>query len=236
MTALEESYTIAQLMATKGKTANDLVQEAWRLGGKVFPDVSWETYQAIMKDYGQQPLHYTYDQGMLEIMPTSPEHEEWKWLLARCVEIWAEETGRDFWPGGSLTVEREDLVRALAADECYWIANVRKMENKPKLDFARDPPPDLWIEIEKTRTVLSRLQALAALKVPEIWRFNGKSLRIGLLQRNGSYRWGQQSKAFPDLPIEELNTLISQVMGKPRLQVMRRLREWVRQNAGSRRE
>ena len=44
------------------------------------------------------------------------------------------------------------------------------------IDLEVDPPPDLAIEIEITRSALDRIGIYGALRVPELWRFNGRTL------------------------------------------------------------
>jgi hypothetical protein len=43
----------------------------------------------------------------------------------------------------------------------------------------------------------------AALRVPEVWRWDGENLSINLLTRRGTYRLSGRSKAFPFLPLAE---------------------------------
>lgn len=47
----------------------------------VLPDISWETYEAVLRDLGECPLRMTYDRGSLEIMPLSFGHEELSALI-----------------------------------------------------------------------------------------------------------------------------------------------------------
>jgi hypothetical protein len=58
----------------------------------------------------------------------------------------------------------------------------------------------LFIEIEVARTLIDRILVLAALRVPEVCRCNGRTLEIGLLQGNGVYAWGDKSPTFQEVP------------------------------------
>ena len=56
-----------------------------------------------------------------------------------------------------------------------------KMTRDPNVD----PPPDLALEIEISRSALKRMRIYAGLRVPEVWRFNGEILQIHVLQPDG---------------------------------------------------
>src|SRR5262249_29254374 len=139
--------------------------------------VSWAAYVGIGEFLRDQPIRLTYSHGSLEIMTLSLEHERAKKLLARLVEALTEEFNVPAECGGSTTCRREDLERGLEPDECYWNEHQAQMRGKPNFDPETDPPPDLAIEVEITRSVLNRLGIYAALGVPEVWRYDGQTIQ-----------------------------------------------------------
>jgi Uma2 family endonuclease len=52
----------------------------------VLENIRWSTYQALLQDLGDRPIHLTYDQGRLEIMTLSAQHEIVKTLFGRVIE------------------------------------------------------------------------------------------------------------------------------------------------------
>ena len=44
-----------------------------------------------------------------------------------------------------------------------------------------DPPPDVLIEVEITRSALNRMAVYAALRVGQVWRFDGQTLHFHVL-------------------------------------------------------
>src|SRR5439155_7308631 len=102
------------------------------------------------------------------------------------------------------TFQREDLDRGFEPDECFWIAHEPQMRARPDYDSMRDPPPDLTIEIEVTRSSLNRVELFARLGVPEVWRFDGTALHIHVLKPDGAYSKVGQSQAFPVIRIPEI--------------------------------
>jgi len=137
-------------------------------------------------------------------MTTSTRHERYKYWLGRFVDTVAEELNKRMVPGGSMTFQREDVDRGFEMDECYWIANAASVRDKLTWDPAIDPPPDLAVEIEVSRSVLDRLSILAAFRVPEVWCYDGQELRVYLLQSDGTYQSSERSSSFPPIPVKEL--------------------------------
>ena len=144
-------------------------------------DVRWEAYVAIGSALQDRPVRMTFDRGRLEFMTTSPEHEIYKKRLTRCIEALAEEYNRPFVTAGNMTFQREDLDRALEPDDCFWIAQESRMRGKLEWCSTSDPPPDLVVEIEVSRSGVDRMAIYAALGVPEVWRFDGTRLHVCLL-------------------------------------------------------
>ncbi len=153
---------------------------------------------------GRRAIRLAYDHGKLEIMVVTNPHERFRKIVALLIEVWIEETGGDYLPSGMLTHRREDLDRGFEPDECYYIQNWKKVTGIRQIDFVKDPPPDLTVEAEVSRTLLGRLPIYASFKIPEVWRYNGERLIVLLLQPDGSYRESATSLALPTLTLAEL--------------------------------
>jgi Uma2 family endonuclease len=162
-------------------------------------------------------------------MALSFRHENRKKLLGRFVDAMTLELNIPIQPGGSMTFKNELLERGLEPDDCYWIANEPWMRKKTDFDILRDPPPDLAIEIEVTRSALDRLGIYAALRIPEVWRFDGKKLRVCILGANGKYKEKQTSKAFPYLPLQELERFLLDTEAPNHTALIRSFHEWVKE-------
>src|ERR1043165_3043265 len=135
----------------------------------VLYNVAWDDYIKIGEALSDRPgLRLTYDQGMLELMTTSTGHERYKQWLGRFVETIAEELNKPIMPGGSMTFQRADVKRGFEPDNCFWIANENVVRHKMTWDARTDPPPDLILEIEVSRTIAKRMAIFAAFRVPEV--------------------------------------------------------------------
>jgi Uma2 family endonuclease len=195
----------------------------------VLHNVTWDEYLTIGRLLADRPaLRITYDRGTLEFMSTSPRHERYKRWLGRFIETVAEELDKPIMPGGSMTFQREDLERGFEPDDCFWVANESAVRAKLTWEPDKDPPPDVGIEIEVSRSALGRMSIFAAFRIPEIWRYDGQELRINLLQPDGTYQPSEYSLAFPSIPVKELVRFFPTVEGTDYLSAVKAVRAWVR--------
>src|SRR5437660_202302 len=105
----------------------------------------------------RRSIRLTYDRGDLEIRTLSPEHENLNLLLNHLVVAAAEELGLEIASYGSMTMRRRPRRRGLEADQCYWIANEARMRGRDRIDLRTDPPPDLLIRADVSRSPLTRM-------------------------------------------------------------------------------
>lgn len=189
--------------------------------------ISWQTYQSLLRELSDRRLRLTYNCGFLEIMAPSPEHEIYKKLLGRFVEIIAEELRISIYPLGSTTFNRPDLSSGLEPDECFYIQHQAAVKGKRKIDLSHDPPPDLAIEIDITSSAKNRLEVFANIGVPEIWRFDGLSLTIYRLQ-NKKYIPSKQSLTFGTLPIDKIDYFLLEAGVVDYIELIHSFRRWLK--------
>jgi Uma2 family endonuclease len=192
-------------------------------------DVGWQGYLDLLRIIDDRPVRVTYDRGDVELMSPLIKHERKKSLLAQIVEILTEELDIPRMSAGATTLKREDIDRGLEADESYYLYDVSRLRDPDELDLLVDPPPDLAIEIEITRSALDRLGIYGALGVSEIWRFDGRNLRILERQADGSYREIPVSRFLPWISIEEIKRFVIEEESRDETRWARRFRQWVRE-------
>jgi Uma2 family endonuclease len=207
------------------------VQTAKTKRGVVLYNVDWRAYQAIGRALADRPaLRLTYDRGVLEIMTTSPQHERFKHFLGRLLDAWTEEFGIPIAGYGSMTFKRQKRLRGLEPDECYWIAHEAQMRGRDRIDFRVDPPPDLVLEIDITRSSLNRMAIYGILGVPEVWRYSKGVLTFRLRQPDGSYAEVPVSVALPPLTPGDLMPFLAKHLATDETTIIRQFRTWIRQN------
>ena len=175
----------------------------------ILKGVSWSTFKALLADVGDdRAWRIAYDEGVLEIRMPLEEHEEPKRLIESFVEAIVDELEIELRSLGSLTLEREDLTRAVEPDSCFYIQNESLVRGR-NINLPNDPPPDLAIESDYTNSSVNKFTIYAAIGVPEIWRYRRESLQVYQLVE-GKYEVCEISLAFPFLPVAEIPGFIEQ--------------------------
>jgi Uma2 family endonuclease len=175
----------------------------------VLENVSWEVFVALADERRGSVPRMTYDEGVLEMMRPKRKHENISCLLGRMIEAYSEIKGIEILSVASVTVKRSDLKKAYEADESYYVTNIDNVLSKEELDFDVDPPPDLVIEVELTSSAIDKLELFAAMRVREVWRHDGTSVRFYRLS-NGRYEFILESKELPGLSSDLINRFLDQ--------------------------
>ncbi len=159
--------------------------------------ISWDTYQRMLADIGEGRTRLTYDEGTLEVMSPSPFHEKLKKLIGRLLEAYADAIEIELEGFGSMTRAREDLKKGLEPDECYYAQNAPAVMGRDDIDLTVDPPPDLAIEVEVSRSSVSRQPIDFALGVGEVWVFRAGNRSPCSARRIVRARDGEQVLSRP---------------------------------------
>lgn len=196
-------------------------------------DVDWPAYGQFLRMFRSHPgVRLTYDRGKLEIMTLSHKHESYGEFLGALVFALVDELGLTLKQGGSNTLRRRRWRRGLEPDKCYWITSEPLVCGKDVIDLRTDPPPDLAVEIDITHSSLDRMGICAALRIPEVWRFDGLSLTFHVLGSDGGYQQVPASQLFPFLKPEDLLRFLKGKLTQAENLVVREFRAWVRQQTG----
>lgn len=142
----------------------------------VLSGVSWGLYEQLRENEENWHVRMAYDNGRLKLMSPSADHVAIKRLIGRMIEAFTEELNVPCRSLSGTTWKRPELAKGLEADECYYNLNHRRVCRRRQVDLAVDPPPDVAVETEISRSIVPRLRIYAALGVPEIWRWRKKGL------------------------------------------------------------
>ena len=163
----------------------------------VFPRVSWEQYENLLEDLSDRPgIRVSYNEGRLQVMSPSAEHEEYKDFLLRIAQAVAEELEIPLETRGSATWKRRTLRKGVEPDACFYVANAHRVIGRRTIDLESDPPPDIVVEIDATNESLSKFPIYAALGVQEIWRYDGQRMQMYELSGD-TYVEASASAFFP---------------------------------------
>ncbi|NES24012.1 MAG: Uma2 family endonuclease [Symploca sp. SIO3E6] len=196
-------------------------------------NISWQTFKAMLAEMGSERLtRLAYDSGTVEIMTPLMPHENSNRLIEVFVGVLCEELGLEIKRTGSLTLARDDLWRGGEPDSSYYIQNEALVRDKEHIDLKFDPPPDLVLEVEYSRSIIDKLSLYAAMGIPEFWRYNGYVLRVYKLEL-GEYQESNSSLTFAPVTVKEIPKFIQESRKVGELTSTRNFRNWVRQQLGN---
>jgi Uma2 family endonuclease len=194
----------------------------------VLSNVSWATFEALVAEADQHGTRFAYDRGILEIMSPSKEHEWYHRLLGRLVEAFTLERNIPIQSTGATTLKAQLKDRGLEPDESYYITNESLVRGCDDLDLTRDPPPDLAIEVEISSSAIDKLAIYGDLGVSEVWFYDGESLRMCVLQSDGTYATSTRSSQLPQLTTEVLEGFLARRHESDETTWVRSFHQWVR--------
>ncbi|MBL1199993.1 MAG: Uma2 family endonuclease [Nostoc sp. ZfuVER08] len=198
----------------------------------VLYNISWETFEALLQETGEdRGSRFAYDCGTLEIMTPLFEHENPKIQFDRFIVVLAEELGIEIISAGSTTLKRRIAKKGIEPDTCYYIQNEAAIRGKQKLNLETDSPPDLAIEIDITSSSVNKFDIYAALGVNELWRYNGQDLKFYQLVER-LYVECKFSIAFPLVSVSEISRFIEQSKSMGEIALLKSFRAWVRKRLG----
>lgn len=191
--------------------------------------IGWELYEQLREVGENWGVRMTYDRGNLEMMSPSVGHEDYSQWLGRMVEAFTEELNIAIRGLGATTWKDPNREFGLEADRCYYIQNEARVRHLQEIDLSRDPPPDVVIEVEISRTAIGKVPLYAALGVPEVWRCKEGAVGMLLLSEDGQYVASERSRNLPALEPSELNRFLQLRTTTDETTWIRSFRAWVRE-------
>jgi Uma2 family endonuclease len=154
--------------------------------------VSWDAYVTLRDslDRSGSGIRMTYLEGTLELMSPSLNHEDYKKMIARLLEAYAEERDLDLRGFGSATFRKKAKKRGFEADECYSLGRMGKR-------------PDIAIEVVVSSPLIDKLSVYHGLDVPEVWVWEDGALTV-LRRTAKGYAQRARSTVLPDLDVDHL--------------------------------
>jgi Uma2 family endonuclease len=200
---------------------------------RVFRGVDWRFYERVHEVVGlNRGLRIAFDGKDLEIMPIGRAHERVVAFAFLLIDVVIEELEIPSEPAGSTTWMRPDVERGIEADQSYYFDPEKLALSAAALardakEIAAYTNPDLAIEVDISEPKVDRPGIYAALRVPEIWRFNETGAIIERLTDQGTYADAGRSGFLPIVADEVARwVLLEERSNLPEWK--RRLRAWVR--------
>jgi Uma2 family endonuclease len=194
----------------------------------VLRGVSWSYYEQTLNEIGNQPIHVTFLDGVMELMSPLPEHERPKKAIGNLIVTVAVERRIRLKCFGSTTFRREEKSAGSEPDECFYFNELESIKGMKRFNSLLHRPPDLWVEVDVLSPSVPREPICARLGVPEIWRYSGDGLVVRLLTSSGIYADSSSSVAFPFLPMAGFAGFIDKMLDGDEMSTLLEFREWLR--------
>ncbi|MBA3921203.1 MAG: Uma2 family endonuclease [Nostocaceae cyanobacterium] len=196
----------------------------------ILQNISWQTFKTMLVEMGsERNSRLAYINGIVEIISPLMPHENSNRLIEVFVGVLCEEIALEIRRTGSVTLTRDDLEHG-EPDSSYYIRNESLIRDKENIDLATDPPPDLVLQVEYTRSKIDKEALDAAMGIPEFWRFDGSVLKI-LVLRDRRYVEVEISPTFTPVPVREIPRFIRESKNGE-MTATRQFRAWVKQYLG----
>ena len=189
-------------------------------------NVDWETYCKLRDEPANYHIRMAYLDGELTFMSPDPIHDEGAESLGLLIRGVTSGLGMEVKGIRTTTLRRGTAAvkgSGKEPDNAFYIGEnerpMRNLKKKGKLDLAVDPPPDLAIEVDHTRSSEAALPIYARLGVPEVWRYDalGHVLWFGRLAGDAYIevdRSGCLPKLTPALVLRALDVFDEGEMGE----------------------
>ena len=193
----------------------------------VLEGISWGTYRSLRTECDRLHLKMTFDRGTLEIMPPLPDHAVITRFIDQVIGITCDLLRIPLVGYRDTTWQREALSRGLEADDCYYIRHAALADQRgTDIDLDRDPPPDLAVETDITRSSVDKESVYAKLGVPELWRWDHGRLHVRVLGAEGRYADVERSVALPMLPPNVVEQFVLQRLRDGEWRAKEAFRAW----------
>ena len=194
----------------------------------VLRNISWQTYQRLLSEtVNVVSTRFFYDEGNLEIMVVHAGHEWPNDTLLDLAKFAALETIGDFVCTGHMTCIREDLAKGFEPDSSFYLRRADEVRGRDKIDVAKDPPPELIVEVDITSSSLNHSPLYAAVGILEIWRFDGQRVRFHRLE-GGEYHEIELSVALPPMTAAQATIFVERKGHQRAGEWERAVRQWIR--------
>ena len=128
---------------------------------------------------------------------------------------------------GSTTFKEKQLRQGAEPDTCFYLKNAQRIIGKGDIDLAKDPPPDIIVEVDVSHHSAGKLSFYAAISVPEIWSYDERRVQI-LHLVDGSYVEMPSSLSFPSLTDRVLTDALEQSKTEGQSAALRTFRQWLK--------
>jgi Uma2 family endonuclease len=203
----------------------------------VLRGVRYGEYVRLRDEWANRHLRMVYHDGTLEIMSPESTHEISSRRIGLFIFILSVELEIECHGTRSTTFRKgmKELKKGKGKepDESFYFGNAPRVIGKDPIHLDRNPPADLWIDVDHRASSQGGLPLYAALGVPEVWRYRVDRDTLWFGELTGlKYRAIKRSLSLPMLTPALILEALDLGKGVSEPTWNRRLQPWIRENLG----
>jgi len=188
---------------------------------------TWADYEEIIESVGEASgLRVSFDGRNVKIITLSTKHEKYVRFVEMIITALSLKKRIKVLSYGSSTMKSSRKERGSEPDCCFYVQNAELVADKDTIDFSRDVPPDIVVEIDIYHSSMEKFEIYSKLQVPEFWLFDGERLRIYRLE-NESYIAVKKSLALPILTDEVLTDFLNRLEHSDQFEILLDFEQWL---------
>jgi Uma2 family endonuclease len=193
----------------------------------VLREQTWDDYEEVLESVGEASgLRVSFDGENIKIMTLSTKHEKYVRLVERLIDNLSMRKRIKILSYGSSTMKSSRQERGSEPDCCFYVQNAERVAHLDTIDFTRDAPPDIVVEIDIYHASTEKFEIYAKLGVPEFWLYDGERMRIYQL-KDGSYLSVTQSPALPILTDAVLSEFLNRLKKSDQFEILLDFEKWL---------
>jgi Uma2 family endonuclease len=193
----------------------------------ILRECDWEDYENILESIGEAGgLRVSYDGKLLKIMTLSSIHEKYVRFFEKLITALSLRLRRKILSFGSMTMKTSRYRKGSEPDCWFYVQNAEAVARQTQIDFSRDAPPDIVVEVDIYHESVDKFEIYSALGVPEFWLYEEKRLRIYKLE-NEKYSEVAQSLALPILTAEILTDFLNRLENSDQFEILLEFESWL---------
>lgn len=215
-------------MATEVLTNYSEITSQLPAGSDIFlRGQTWEDYEEIIESVGEASgLRISFDGRNVKIMTLSTKHEKYVRLVERMIDNLSMRKRIKILSYGSSTMKSSRQERGSEPDCCFYVQNAELVADKDTIDFSRDVPPDIVVEIDIHHSSTEKFEIYSKLRVPEFWLYDGERLRIYRFESE-TYVAVKKSVALPILSDDVLTDFLNRLQNSDQFEILLKFENWL---------
>lgn len=193
--------------------------------------INWQTYEDISDEVGESsPVHLTYKNGVLTIMPVTELHEFLTSLLHNFITFSGIVLRANVIPTGKATMRSGRRNYGVEPDLSYFVSKADIHQTKDYVPKEIELAPDIVCEIDVYHLSDDKFEIYSEFGVSEFWLYNGEKLKIFKLQPDGEYKEIERSEELPVLTGAVLTEYLKRGQTEQQFAVLSDFQNWLQEN------